>query len=62
VRFSPEAREVERIMNGVITSRDVVSNFRIIWREFGFKCLMRCVWCSIDPHKNTTFLEIAFRK
>jgi hypothetical protein len=49
-------------MHGVITSRDVFSNFRTIWREFGFRCLMRCLWCTVDPHKNRTFLEIAFHK
>lgn len=49
-------------MNGVITSRDVFANMRLIWKEFGFRCLMRCVWCSIDPGtKPTTFLDIAFR-
>jgi hypothetical protein len=49
-------------MNGVITGKDVFANFRLIWREFGFRCLIRCLWCTVDPHKSSTFLEIAFRK
>ena len=49
-------------MNGVITTKDVFANFRVIYREFGFRCLVRCLWCIVDPHKNTTFLEVAFRK
>lgn len=50
-------------MHGVITSRDVLQNFRLIYREFGLRCLLRCLWCSVDPHpKRTTFLDLAFRK
>ena len=31
--------------------------------EFGLRCLLRCLWCAVDPHPTqTTFLQIAFRK
>ncbi len=47
-------------MIGVITSRDVLLNLRLIWTEFGFLCLARCVLaCTLG--RRTTFLEIAFR-
>jgi hypothetical protein len=48
-------------MRGVITNRDVVANFRLIWREFGLVCLLRCVWVCIGGSK-TTFLDVAFKK
>ncbi len=48
-------------MIGVITSRDVLQNLRLIWAEFGFRCLLRCVAaCAFGP--KTTFLEVAFRR
>lgn len=47
-------------MRGVITTRDVWSNLRLIWHEFGFRCLLRCVWVCIDGRK-TTFLDVALR-
>lgn len=51
-------------MIGVITGRDVVVNFRLIWREFGFRCLLRCLWVAARGLKGprTTFLDVAFRK
>jgi hypothetical protein len=48
-------------MLGVITGRDVLKNSMLIWREFGPRCLMRCLFaCAMGP--KTTFLTIAFRK
>ena len=48
-------------MIGVITGRDVLANLKLIWAEFGFLCLARCVLaCAFGP--KTTFLEIAFRR
>ncbi len=48
-------------MIGVITSRDVLQNLRLIWAEYGFGCLARCLFaCAFGP--KTTFLEIAFKK
>ncbi|MFZ5471773.1 MAG: hypothetical protein ACOZIN_20280 [Myxococcota bacterium] len=48
-------------MRGVITNRDVLLNFRVIWREFGFRCLVKCVWVCLDGRK-TTFLDVAFKE
>jgi len=48
-------------MVGVITSRDVLLNVRLIWSEFGFLCLARCMLACASGRK-TTFLEIAFRR
>lgn len=48
-------------MRGVITARHVVSNARLIMREFGFRCLVRCMRaCLFGP--RTTFLDIAWEK
>ncbi len=48
-------------MIGVITSRDVLLNLRLIWAEYGFSCLARCLFaCAFGP--KTTFLEVAFRR
>ncbi len=48
-------------MDGVIRGRDVLTNFRLIWREFGFRCLVRCVRaCVMGP--KTTFLQIVWEK
>jgi hypothetical protein len=48
-------------MRGVITTRDVMKNSVLIWREFGPRCLARCLWACVCGPK-TTFLTIAFRK
>ena len=48
-------------MVGVITGRDVLLNCRLIWREFGPRCLVRCLWVA-SFGKHRTFLEIAFHK
>jgi hypothetical protein len=44
-------------MRGIITSRDVVQNVGIIFREFGVRCLARCLWV-IATGQRTTFLEV----
>jgi hypothetical protein len=44
-------------MRGVITGRDVVQNAGIIYREFGVRCLARCLWVLMVG-KRTTFLEV----
>lgn len=46
-------------MNGVITGRDVATHFRVIWREFGWWCLLRCVGACLARQRRT-FLEIAW--
>jgi hypothetical protein len=44
-------------MRGIITSRDVVQNVGIIFREFGARCLVRCLWVMATGQR-TTFLEV----
>lgn len=48
-------------MQGVITLRDVVVNAHTIVREFGGRCLLRCLVVACTRQK-TTFLEVAFRR
>ena len=45
-------------MNGVITTRDVVANLGLIWREFGTICVLRCIRAVIRG-EPTTFLNVA---
>ncbi|MDQ3265825.1 MAG: hypothetical protein M3Y59_19585 [Myxococcota bacterium] len=47
-------------MVGVITTRDVLRNAGLIAREFGVRCLLRCVVVMMRG-KPTTFLEVACR-
>lgn len=49
-------------MRGVITGLDVVMNCRLIWREFGPRCLLRCLLACLEGSRKTTFLDVAFRK
>jgi hypothetical protein len=44
-------------MRGLITEREVFRNLPLIWREFGFRCLVRCVRALFRP-EPTTFLEV----
>ena len=46
-------------MDGVITGRDVVSNLRVIYREFGLRTLYRCVRACVWG-RRTTFLDIVW--
>ncbi len=48
-------------MRGVITGRDVLSNLGLIWREFGLRCAIKCVWVCLH-RRDTTFLSVAFEK
>jgi hypothetical protein len=43
-------------MLGIITTRDVFKNLPLIWREFGIRCLFRCVWAVLRS-RPTTFLQ-----
>ena len=52
-------------MRGVITSKDVLVNIPLIWREFGPLCVMRCFRALIRQGisgEHTTFLEIALKR
>lgn len=48
-------------MDGVITGREVVSNFGLIWREFGTRTLYRCVRACLWG-RRTTFLDIIWER
>jgi hypothetical protein len=45
-------------MLGVITGREVLSNISLIYREFGFVCVARCLW-ALATKKRCTFLQLA---
>ena len=45
-------------MVGLITSNDVLKNFRIVWVEFGPAVALSCV-ASMFRSKRVTFLELA---
>ncbi|MGC4121451.1 MAG: hypothetical protein QM765_44125 [Myxococcales bacterium] len=45
-------------MVGLITSRDVLLNFRTIWREFGPMVALSCI-AALLRRKRTTFLDVA---
>jgi hypothetical protein len=45
-------------MRGVITKRDVIENLGLIWREFGPRCLIRCL-SAVLTGRSTTFLELS---
>lgn len=47
-------------MRGVITTRDVAENLFLIYREFGFVCVARCI-AAVLKGEQTTFLEVALR-
>lgn len=46
-------------MRGVITLRDVLGNLRLVLREFGAGCVLRCLVASVR-RRPTTFLEVVF--
>jgi hypothetical protein len=48
-------------MRGVITTKDVLANLGLIWREFGSACLIRCL-ISLLSGKTTTFLDVAIKQ
>ena len=43
-------------MRGVITRRDVLANLRLIWREYGSRCVLRC-FMAVFSSRPTTFLD-----
>ena len=47
-------------MRGLITNKEVTVNLWLIYREFGFLCVARCVTALLKG-EQTTFLEVAVR-
>jgi hypothetical protein len=47
-------------MRGVITTRDVLTNLGLIWREFGSVCMFRCL-SALVKGQPTTFLDVALK-
>lgn len=45
------------VMSGVVTTRDIFTHSPLIVREFGLRCLARCVWRSLRSEGVVTFLE-----
>ncbi|MBL8954582.1 MAG: hypothetical protein JNK82_27630 [Myxococcaceae bacterium] len=45
-------------MDGVITTRDVLKNLPLIWREFGAVCALKCIK-AVVKRERTTFLDVA---
>ena len=48
-------------MRGVITNRDVVRNLGLIYREFGTRCVFRCLWV-LATRRTTTFLDVVTQR
>jgi hypothetical protein len=48
-------------MRGVITGREVAANLWLILREFGPRCVLRCLYTMVRGGQ-TTFLEVALRR
>jgi hypothetical protein len=46
-------------MSGLIRTPQVLSQFGLIWREFGPRCAVRCAG-AILHRRPTTFLDLAF--
>ncbi len=47
-------------MRGLITEREVFRNLPLIWREFGFRCLVRCVRALFRSQPTTFLGGVAF--
>lgn len=45
-------------MRGVITGREVMANLGLVWREFGARCVVRCL-VAVVTRRRTTFLRLA---
>jgi hypothetical protein len=46
---------MDRAMRGIITGRDVILNVWIILREFGVRCLLRCLWVLASGRRTTSW-------
>ena len=47
-------------MRGVVTTRDVLANLRIIWVEFGPAVAFSCIG-AVFKRKPTTFLDLVLK-
>jgi hypothetical protein len=46
-------------MDGIVTTRHLLTHSAVIVREFGGRCLLRCFWRTWTTHGTVTFLECA---
>jgi hypothetical protein len=46
-------------MDGVVTTRHLLTHSAIIVHEFGAACLLRCFWRTLTAQHAVTFLECA---
>jgi hypothetical protein len=44
-------------MSGIVTTRHILTHSPIIVREFGVRCLVRCIWRTLFSDGVVTFLE-----
>jgi len=49
--------ESRSAMVGVITTKHLFTQSRLIIQEFGARCFLRCVWRAFTAHSPVTFLE-----
>ena len=45
-------------MEGIITSKDVLTHLPLIWKEFGAGCALRAIKAVVTKER-TTFLDVA---
>jgi hypothetical protein len=45
-------------VEGIITSKDVLTHLPLIWKEFGTGCALRAIKAVVTNQK-TTFLDVA---
>ena len=48
-------------MQGLITTRDLVTNAPVIINEFGMGAYMRCLVAAVLTRRKVTFLEVVMR-
>lgn len=46
------------VVEGIITSKDVLLHLPLIWREYGTGCALRAL-SAVVRRKRTTFLDVA---
>ena len=56
--FYPNRSKSPDSLDGVITTRDVLKNLPLIWREFGTMCALKCLRAVVKGQR-TTFLDVA---